>query len=352
MTSLHRSSSFTLLERTTNIRESIQDIHQQMLTSGKMLATQDSMQRVPTLDSRLIDPQLLQPRPGCPIPQPGVLPKHNSTKSISQDVTGMSYYDVRSLNSDITKMQSQIQQLSIAVICGKTLPTEFLGGSGLHISTALSLLYPHLTNLVLSSEPPVKNVAYLAMLAGEFKNMLADSSRLAAAELTQSISLPKPRHRRRPTQPFSVQWQLLDSSRHSPNNLEDSNRRRRKRKAPMAEEIEQSFDLAIGKVVVYLSVGPFKLGYRERGPSKLGARLFFFPRPELQIRGITASVGFGLPRAVSSFGVHPCNSPIFEFLERRDFHGVQHLLSSGVVRPNDRDEDGESLLWVSRLIIS
>ena len=52
-------------------------------------------------------------------------------------------------------------------------------------------------------------------------------------------------------------------------------------------------------------------------------------------------------RSLSSFGVHPRDSPVFEHIRGGKVPALQRMLSLRLVSPNDRDEDGNSLLWVS-----
>jgi hypothetical protein len=52
---------------------------------------------------------------------------------------------------------------------------------------------------------------------------------------------------------------------------------------------------------------------------------------------------------LSTFGIHPKDSEIFSLIRLGDMDGVNRLLAARRVFPNDRDVNGNSLLWV-RLI--
>ena len=51
-------------------------------------------------------------------------------------------------------------------------------------------------------------------------------------------------------------------------------------------------------------------------------------------------------RTLTTFGVHPSNSSVFGHIRNRDVLALQRLLALALVAPNDRDEEGNSLLWV------
>ncbi|KAM7202937.1 hypothetical protein V8F20_004184 [Naviculisporaceae sp. PSN 640] len=50
-------------------------------------------------------------------------------------------------------------------------------------------------------------------------------------------------------------------------------------------------------------------------------------------------------RSLATFGIHPKSSPVFGYIRAGDISEVQRLFSLRVVAPNDRDEDGNTLLW-------
>ncbi|KAK0610779.1 ankyrin repeat-containing domain protein [Immersiella caudata] len=50
-------------------------------------------------------------------------------------------------------------------------------------------------------------------------------------------------------------------------------------------------------------------------------------------------------RGLSGFGTHPREAPVFRSIKDGDLRALRGMLSLRVVAPNDRDEDGNSLLW-------
>jgi len=82
-------------------------------------------------------------------------------------------------------------------------------------------------------------------------------------------------------------------------------------------------------------------------------RVLFLPGERSPLVGI--SINFmrlidnscRISRTLSTFGVHPDCSLIFEYLKAGDVAMVRKMLSEGEVCPNDRDKSGNSLLWVN-----
>jgi hypothetical protein len=263
----------------------------------------------------------------------------------SHTTVSESHSSLKQATHSMQNATQRLEQLTLNLAMGQHTKTEVVAGSGWQAFTALSFLYPHLRQLVSTHCIKSPMIAPLGVLAAELKEILADTSRLSTSEIEYGAIKPTPNHLRRPNQPLVVQWHLLKSRQRSTQAA--SNRdHTKKRKSPYTEEIKYSFRLPIGQVLIHLSIGPFKSGYRGTGPQSLGARLYFFPYPQLMIQGVIASYGYGLPRMVSSFGVHSNDSPIVQALESRNLFEVQRLFSAQLARPNDRDEDGESLLWV------
>ncbi|KAK4221179.1 hypothetical protein QBC38DRAFT_449386 [Podospora fimiseda] len=77
---------------------------------------------------------------------------------------------------------------------------------------------------------------------------------------------------------------------------------------------------------------------RPSSASRIGASVSVFEAAGMQ------TVLF---RHLIAFNVHPNASAIFSFIRDGDIAAVQRLISLGAVSPNDRDEDGHSLLWHS-----
>ena len=65
------------------------------------------------------------------------------------------------------------------------------------------------------------------------------------------------------------------------------------------------------------------------------------------VGSVAVSILPGLAPMISSFVVQPRESPIVGHIYSRDLQGVQQAFTNGTTRPNDRDEYGRWLLWVS-----
>jgi hypothetical protein len=235
-------------------------------------------------------------------------------------------------------MQEELQNLSATVV--STPKTIFLDGSGLQMTLTLGFLCEHLKKIVVHKSH--RHHLMLDLVVNELKRLLADTSQLATVELSHKLTRPKTLQRRRPTQPIIIQWQLagerpVDHSFHS--KLEWQLKR-----LSMANEIEILLNLPIGKVRVCLA-RQSSFGITQ-SPS-FGTRLFFLPHPRLMVGGVAASIIPGLAPMISSFVVQPMESPIFEHIYSRDLQRVQQAFTNGTARPNDRDEYGRSLIWVS-----
>ncbi|KAK3374720.1 ankyrin repeat-containing domain protein [Podospora didyma] len=50
-------------------------------------------------------------------------------------------------------------------------------------------------------------------------------------------------------------------------------------------------------------------------------------------------------RTLITFGVHPASSQVFQHIRNKDLAAIKRMLSLRLISPNDRDEDGNSLLW-------
>lgn len=126
----------------------------------------------------------------------------------------------------------------------------------------------------------------------------------------------------------------------------------RKRKAAVRNN-SIDVSLPIGSVRLFFVI------HRQSG-KMLSARLLFVPARHMQsnLQGFFAACLRGrqsqtLARSLSTFQVLPEGSEALEHIRRGDLQAVCHLLTTRRVHPNDRDEDGDSLLMVSdRLFFS
>jgi len=239
-------------------------------------------------------------------------------------------------------MQRQFQQLTLAIMCSSSTEIDFLTGSGQQISTTLGLLYEHLKRIIGRSDESQQHIICLKLFVDKLKYLLTDASRLAVAELSQNIMKPKPSHRRRPTQPILVQWELM-GNRATGQRLQYGTLDTQIQKRSMAEEIEIVLNLPIGKAIFYL---PDQSPLGHARALQLGARLLFIPQPQLLVAGLTISIIPGLAPMIACFNIQSKESDIFTHLYRRDLQRVRQAFLDGTASPNDRDEYGNSLMFV------
>ena len=80
--------------------------------------------------------------------------------------------------------------------------------------------------------------------------------------------------------------------------------------------------------------------------------LLFIPSTKALLMGVAVVFGrstdtpMKIPRRLSTFNRYPNDALIFRHLQSKDLTAVQEILASGTISVNDRDENGNSLLWV------
>lgn len=124
----------------------------------------------------------------------------------------------------------------------------------------------------------------------------------------------------------------------------------RKRKAAVGNStIDVS--LPIGSIRMFFIV------HRQSG-KMLGVRLIYVPARHMQssLKGVFAACLRGqgaqtLVRSLSTFQVVPEGSEALEYIRRGNLQAIRDLLATHEIHPNDRDEDGDSLLLVSEQFI-
>lgn len=124
----------------------------------------------------------------------------------------------------------------------------------------------------------------------------------------------------------------------------------RKRKAA----VENAFidvNLPIGNVRLFLVL-------HQQNGKMLGARLLYIPARHMQsnLKGVIAGCmrdqrSQMLARSLSTFQVHPEGSDALEHIRQGNLKAILDLLTTRRIYPNDRDEDGDSLLMVSEHLI-
>ena len=120
----------------------------------------------------------------------------------------------------------------------------------------------------------------------------------------------------------------------------------RKRKLAM-ESSSFEVSLPIGQVKLHIVSG-------QHSQKLLGLRLVYAPARNLQlnIKGIVMACmedqhPLPLARCLSTFQAHSEDSEVVQSIQSGNLEAVRQLLSMRKFLPNDRDEDGDSLLMVS-----
>jgi len=110
-----------------------------------------------------------------------------------------------------------------------------------------------------------------------------------------------------------------------------------------------------GKLFILLRKESTKTGTVSLRSTVTGGRLVLLPSGHSFLSGVLVQFDLCLNgkakfhHTLSTFGIHPKDSEIFSLIKFGDLDGVTRLLATRRVFPNDRDVEGNSLLWV-RLI--
>ncbi|KAK2809071.1 hypothetical protein FQN50_004124 [Emmonsiellopsis sp. PD_5] len=233
--------------------------------------------------------------------------------------------------------------------CDHTVSTMILG-SAVDASSSITAIFSFVEELysacsaLLSANP--RAIAYLTWLQDQFTELLADTQQASAVELRDR------KRRNREKALTAHRWVRydqkieLDLSQDLPTSGNNRAYRYelslRKPKYPINSEHVDVL-LPFGRVRISFSKSLDRLG---------GVRLLFVPSTS-RLKGFVASSIQGIradtrmTRSICSFGIHHRHSKIFHAISVGDIAYVQKLLSMRVAHPNDRDEDGYSLLHVS-----
>jgi hypothetical protein len=110
--------------------------------------------------------------------------------------------------------------------------------------------------------------------------------------------------------------------------------------------------ISAGNLSFTIEWGPLESGKADSKRRNTAVRALFIPEQGTSQVGIAIQIArkiYTTPstsRIISTSVFHPNNSPIFAYLEAGDKSMVCELLSTKKVSPNDRDENGNALLWV------
>ena len=119
------------------------------------------------------------------------------------------------------------------------------------------------------------------------------------------------------------------------------------------DNITVATETPTGNLIITIQKALYKLRKREESVAIITTgRLLSLPSMETSLTGIAVIFIQGadslieIPRGLSTFSRHPRDAPIFRHLQAKDFTAVQEMLVTHTISVNDRDEDGNSLLWV------
>lgn len=262
------------------------------------------------------------------------LKKHESNMGVivtSQDRMQMQLRDIT----------AALKELQIGIIQGQHATTTLIFGSATDAAIALShvflcirQIYSICSAAIGVSESLRKNNANWLQL--QFNEILADVHSASASEL---------RHSKR--EKVRQSGQMLPARVAQKQFLQARRQICRKRKASSCHE-HMEVSLAYGNAILFFSKDDYE--------GRINAvRIVFKPsiRPLGGLKGFSAvsirnaATGRLIGRSISAYGVQPNDSPIFSFIDSGNITGVRQLLSTRQVNPDDRDEDGNSLLLVS-----
>jgi hypothetical protein len=125
--------------------------------------------------------------------------------------------------------------------------------------------------------------------------------------------------------------------------------------APFVETAAVGANIPTGKLFIIVKREFTEVGKIDSTGVISVGRILFVPAMGSSVAGITAvfvrciDAMSRIPRTLSTFNVQQGNSPIIEYLKGGDVVMVRNMLSEHTVSPNDRDESGNSLLWVKVL---
>ncbi|KAH0542950.1 hypothetical protein FGG08_002719 [Glutinoglossum americanum] len=260
--------------------------------------------------------------------------------------------DIRRKLTRVDEVLLSLNDLHVSVIQKSNANTAIIIGSAVKAAASLSAVYPYLHYVISQTTKaavaPLLTPDDIQWLEHEFKTLLADVSESAAKELRIQQIDRTFRGLRRPTQPTAQQREYLLKEKLCNSGPRSKSK---KRKLSMLQESAVNIDLPMGRLVVFFSEEAWDHGSQNSGRIMNGVRLVFYPHRGLYISGFAAASlrylggDFKIAPSISTFGVHPCDSPVFGFIECGNLAAIRELLRKFQVSSNDRDENGNSLLW-------
>ena len=263
------------------------------------------------------------------------------------------------------ELLTRLDKLEVSVVSQDRVATAVFTGSAVQAATALSSVYPHLSQtlsrIAAGSDPYLSSEDAL-WLQLEFEGLLADAWKAAADEIAKSAIQParnlvtsaNPRHPQilRPTHPALRE-------KHPPR-FPDIPTRFVLHGPDRGGVNERVLEIGLpsGRLSIAVTTGrQTKSGQFPRGNFQT-ARISFVPHAGWHLSGLTATFmrDFGVKAKIrpelSTFSVQPVQSPIFTYIASGDLMKVREMLVTGKASPNDRDSDGNSLLTVWYLTVN
>jgi len=183
-------------------------------------------------------------------------------------------------------------------------------------------------------------------LQDQFERIWADVQEKSATELRNSKRRKLLSQKRKSNPSLSAEATDFPGITHQRNVGKKFTSIIRKRKLPM-ESSSFEVSLAIGQVKLHIVSG-------QHSEKLLGLRLVYAPARNLQlnVKGIVMACMKDqrpqqIARCLSTFQVHSEDSQVVQSIQSGNLEAIHQLLSMRRFLPNDRDEDGDSLLMVS-----
>ncbi|KAF2686143.1 HET-domain-containing protein [Lentithecium fluviatile CBS 122367] len=274
----------------------------------------------------------------------------SSRNPASTNLTALAATQQR-MQKQVSDMTEALDALRMGIERGSNACATVIFGSTVDASLSASEIFRFLEDLgkAYSASNTAKTARFsnAQWLQDQFNDIWADTQSAAAAQIRK-------RRRRKGssrTGPEVLGAQSQASTNRPATGLQLEIDRKitsisRKRKAAVESSVID-VNLPVGNVRMIFT------GHQQSG-KMLGARLLYVPARHMQsnLKGIFATCLRDLRtprlvRSLSTFQVVREGSEALEHIRQGNLQAIRHLLTSRQINPNDRDEDGDSLLLVS-----
>lgn len=256
-----------------------------------------------------------------------------------------------SVNNAEDRLHAHLNYVQTSVSAQLETCVVIQSGSARKAAMALEVVHQQMSSLLLDSFRKAAAADFNWMQDG-FKSLLIGSHRLASQEAElESAGRLQSLGPRRPFQPLSVQRSYQHVA-YDGKNANSTISRRQGTRLP-DDEVEISAQLPSGRFHLIVSRSSSAICSSVTYDYS-GFRFLFIPKPnnDFNIHGLAAA--FIGPTIMSpmcapvlcTFGVLPRDSPIISAIELEDISTVRKILAERQISARDRDEFGESLLFV------